>query len=414
MLKTYRFFTAFIILFAALVANAVAIDRDAINNQFTNWLNKDFYKDALKSGISPGTFSEALSTVVPNLALPDLVIPGEKPKAQRRQNQAEFSSPANYFSAKTLARLMSDGKTQLSQNRGALKKIEKQYGVPASIALAIWGRETNYGNVKIPYNAFEVLATKAFMSTRKDLFRTELIAALTIVQDHYMDAASMKSSWAGALGQPQFMPTSYLKYAVDFDGDGHRNIWTSTPDTLASIANYLKLNGYKANAGWGYEVKVPETVGCFLEGPDQGKMLSEWQKLGVLPQSDKNVPALDKSHPLYLLMPEGRLGPAFLVTDNFYVLKSYNMSDLYALFIATVSDGIEGKGGFIEPWQKIDELYQSDVLNLQTKLQSQGYDIGKADGFAGFKTRRSIGLWQQKHGQKPTCFPSRSLITDIR
>ena len=414
MLKTLRFFTAFILLFAALVANAVAIDRDAINGQFTNWLNKDFYKEALKSGISAGTFSEALSTVVPNLALPDLVIPGEKPKAQRRQHQAEFSAPANYFSAKTLARLVSDGKTQLSENRGALKKIEKQYGVPASVALAIWGRETNYGSVKIPYNAFEVLATKAFMSTRKDMFKTELIAALTIVQNHYMDAASMKSSWAGALGQPQFMPTSYLKYAVDFDGDGHRNIWTSTPDTLASIANYLKLNGYRANAGWGYEVKVPETVGCFLEGPDQGKMLGEWQKLGVLPLSDKNVPALDKSRPLYLLMPEGRLGPAFLVTDNFYVLKSYNMSDLYALFIATVSDGIEGKRGFIEPWQKIDELYQSDVLNLQTKLQSQGYDIGKADGFAGFKTRRSIGLWQQKHGQKPTCFPSRSLIADIR
>ncbi|WP_295962528.1 lytic murein transglycosylase [uncultured Bartonella sp.] len=414
MLKMLRFFTAFILLFAALVANAPAIDRDAINGQFNNWLNKDFYKEALKSGISAGTFSEALSTVVPNLALPDLVIPGEKPKAQRRQHQAEFSAPANYFSAKTLARLVSDGKTQLSENRGALKKIEKQYGVPASVALAIWGRETNYGSVKIPYNAFEVLATKAFMSTRKDMFKTELIAALTIVQDHYMDAASMKSSWAGALGQPQFMPTSYLKYAVDFDGDGHRNIWTSTPDTLASIANYLKLNGYRANAGWGYEVKVPETVGCFLEGPDQGKMLGEWQKLGVLPQSDKNVPALDKSRPLYLLMPEGRLGPAFLVTDNFYVLKSYNMSDLYALFIATVSDGIEGKRGFIEPWQKIDELYQSDVLNLQTKLQSQGYDIGKADGFAGFKTRRSIGLWQQKHGQKPTCFPSRSLIADIR
>ena len=414
MLKTFGFFTAFIVLFAALVANAPAIDRDAINGQFNNWLNKDFYNDALKSGISAGTFSEALSTVAPNLALPDLVIPGEKPKAQRRQDQAEFSAPANYFSAKTLARLVSDGKTQLSENRGALKKIEKQYGVPASIALAIWGRETNYGNVKIPYNAFEVLATKAFMSTRKDMFKTELIAALTIVQDHYMDAASMKSSWAGALGQPQFMPTSYLKYAVDFDGDGHRNIWTSTPDTLASIANYLKLNGYKANAGWGYEVKVPETVGCFLEGPDQGKMLSEWQRFGVLPRSNKKVPPLDKSRPLYLLMPEGRLGPAFLVTDNFYVLKSYNMSDLYALFIATVSDGIEGKGGFIEPWQKIDELYQSDVLNLQTKLQSQGYDIGKADGFAGFKTRRSIGLWQQKQGQKPTCFPSRSLIADIR
>ena len=123
MLKTFRFFTAFILLFAALVANAVAIDRDAINGQFTNWLNKDFYKEALKSGISAGTFSEALSTVVPNLALPDLVIPGEKPKAQRRQHQAEFSAPANYFSAKTLAHLISDGKTRLSENRGALKKI---------------------------------------------------------------------------------------------------------------------------------------------------------------------------------------------------------------------------------------------------------------------------------------------------
>ena len=414
MLKTLRFFTAFILLFAALVANASAIDRDAINGQFTDWLNKDFYKEALKSGISAGTFSEALSTVTPNLALPDLVIPGEKPEAQRRQHQAEFSAPANYFSAKTLARLIGDGKAQFSKNRGRLKKIEKQYGVPASITLAIWGRESNFGSVKIPYNAFEVLATKAFMSTRKDMFKTELIAALTIVQDHYMDAASMKSSWAGALGQPQFMPTSYLKYAVDFDGDGHRNIWTSTPDTLASIANYLKLNGYKANAGWGYEVQVPETVGCFLEGPDQGKMLSEWQKLGVLPQSSDALPEIDKSRPLYLLMPAGRLGPAFLVTDNFYVLKSYNMSDLYGLFIATVADGIEGKRGFIESWQKVDELYQSEVLNLQNKLQSQGYDIGKADGLAGFKTRRSIGLWQQKHGQKPTCFPSRSLIADIR
>lgn len=413
MVSPMRFLLAVLLIFVFSVTKSAAIDRDAISRQFENWLKQDFYKAALASGVSDETFTKALSGIEPNLDLPDLVIPGQNPKAPKRQHQAEFSAPANYFSAKLLAHLIADGKAQYAKNNTSLKKIEKQYGVPATIGLAIWGRESNFGSVKIPYNAFEVLATKAFMSTRKDMFKTELVAALNIVQNHYMDASSMKSSWAGALGQPQFMPTSYLKYAVDFDGDGHRNIWTSTPDTLASIANYLKLNGWKANTGWGYEVKVPETVSCSLEGPDQGKPLSEWQKLGISPQSSKNI-SVDNTRPLYLLMPAGRLGPAFLVTDNFYVLKSYNMSDLYALFIGTVSDQIEGKNGFVTPWQKVDELYQSDVSNLQKKLQSQDYDIGKADGLAGFKTRRSIGIWQEKHGQKPTCFPSRSLIAEIR
>lgn len=413
MVSPMRFLLAVLLIFVFSVTKSAAIDRGAISRQFENWLKQDFYKAALASGVSDETFTKALSGIEPNLDLPDLVIPGQNPKAPKRQHQAEFSAPANYFSAKLLAHLIADGKAQYAKNNTSLKKIEKQYGVPATIGLAIWGRESNFGSVKIPYNAFEVLATKAFMSTRKDMFKTELVAALNIVQNHYMDASSMKSSWAGALGQPQFMPTSYLKYAVDFDGDGHRNIWTSTPDTLASIANYLKLNGWKANTGWGYEVKVPETVSCSLEGPDQGKPLSEWQKLGISPQSSKNI-SVDNTRPLYLLMPAGRLGPAFLVTDNFYVLKSYNMSDLYALFIGTVSDQIEGKNGFVTPWQKVDELYQSDVSSLQKKLQSQGYDIGKADGLAGFKTRRSIGIWQEKHGQKPTCFPSRSLIAEIR
>lgn len=414
MVALMRFLLAVLLIFAFSVTKSAAIDHTAINKQFEIWLKQDFYKEALASGVSEGTFTKALTGVEPNLDLPDLVIPGQSPQAPKRQHQAEFSAPANYFSAKLLAHLISDGKSQYAKNHTSLKKIDKQYSVPAAISLAIWGRESNFGSVKIPYNAFEVLATKAFMSARKDMFKTELVAALTIVQNHYMDASSMKSSWAGALGQPQFMPTSYLKYAVDFDGDGHRNIWTSTPDTLASIDNYLKLNGWNADIGWGYEVKVPETVSCSLEGPDQGKPLSEWQKLGIAPQSSKNIPRLDKNRPLYLLMPAGRLGPAFLVTDNFYVLKSYNMSDLYALFIGTVADQIDGKSGFVAPWQKIDELYRSDVANLQNKLQSQGYDIGKADGLSGFKTRRSIGIWQEKHGQKPTCFPSRSLIADIR
>lgn len=399
-------------LILAITASA-EVNKAAIERQFANWLSKDFYAEALKNGISADVYKQTLFNIKPNLQLPDLVIPGENLKAPKRQHQAEFGSPANYFSEKPIATLVANGKTQFKDQSKTLKSIEKQYGVPQGIAIAVWGRESAYGTVKIPYNAFEVLATKAFMSNRKDMFKDELFAALKIVQNSYMDANSMKSSWAGALGQPQFMPTSYLKYAVDFDGDGHRNIWTSTPDTLASIANYLKQNGWKAKMPWGYEVYVPDSVSCSLEGPDQGKTLSEWQQKGIKPISGKGFSAIPANQKVYLLMPAGRLGPAFLVTDNFYVLKSYNMSDLYALFIGTVADRIENRGGIVTSWKNVDFLYRSDVLALQNNLQKQGFDIGKADGLAGFKTRRSIGIWQEKHGQKPTCFPSQQLVKSV-
>lgn len=406
------FLAIFFTLILSITASA-EVNKAALERQFASWLSKDFYAEALKNGISADVYKQTLFNIKPNLQLPDLVIPGENPKTPKRQHQAEFGSPANYFSEKSMATLVANGKTQFKAQSKTLKSIEKQYGVPQGIAVAVWGRESAYGAVKIPYNAFEVLATKAFMSNRKDMFKDELLAALKIVQNSYMDANSMKSSWAGALGQPQFMPTSYLKYAVDFDGDGHRNIWTSTPDTLASIANYLKQNGWKAKMPWGYEVYVPDSVSCSLEGPDQGKTLSEWQQKGIKPISGKGFSAIPANQKVYLLMPAGRLGPAFLVTDNFYVLKSYNMSDLYALFIGTVADRIENRGGIVTSWKNVDFLYRSDVLALQNNLQKQGFDIGKADGLAGFKTRRSIGIWQEKHGQKPTCFPSQQLVKSV-
>ncbi|MHC5306458.1 lytic murein transglycosylase [Bartonella sp. LJL80] len=405
----------FTLLISLLPLSALAqTDRTVVDQQFKNWVAKDFFDKARKRGISPEIYRNVMDPIRPNLQLPDLTLPGEKPKTPKRQHQAEFGSPADYFSEKSLGAVISGGKNRYAANAKTLKSIEKNYGVPATVLLAIWGRESAFGTVKIPYNAFEVLATKAFMSSRQDMFSDELLAALEIVQSSYMDAASMKSSWAGALGQPQFMPTSYLKYAVDFDGDGHRNIWTSTADTLASIANYLKLNGWQQGRSWGYEVSVPEAVSCSLEGPDQGKSFAEWQRLGIKPVAMKSFPAGENSRQGFLLMPAGRLGPAFIVTDNFYALKAYNMSDLYALFIGSASDRISGAGAFKAPWQKVDKLYRSDVATMQTVLQKQGFDIGKPDGLAGFKTRRSIGLWQEKHGQKATCFPSRKLIQDIR
>lgn len=404
-------FSALLIAFFLCVTGAYAAPSKAeTEQQFQSWLQKTLWPKAQQKGISPTTFNATLRNVSLNWSLPDLTPPGTKPQVPQIQHQAEFNPPENYF--KNIAATVNGGKTRLAQNRAVLNVIEKKYGVPAEIIVAIWGRESAFGTVKIPHNAFSVLATKAFMSSRKDMFEAELLAALEIVQKGYMDAPSMKSSWAGALGQPQFMPTSYLKYAVDFDNDGHRNIWTSSPDTLASIAAYLERHGWKRGISWGYEVRLPATLSCAFEGPDQGRTLNDWQKAGITRANGKRMTNLGEK--AYLLLPAGRFGPAFLVSDNFYTLKAYNMSDLYALFIGHAADQMNGATPLKAPWEKTDKMLRSDILKLQKKLQAEGYDTGKADGLAGFKTRRSIGLWQQKNGLTPTCFPDHALIMRSR
>lgn len=402
---------------AMLMATPVfaAPSKAQIENQYRNWIEKDLWPQAKAAGVSRAIFDQAFAGVTINWKLPDLVIPGEKPSGPKTQKQAEFGSPANYFNAKTIGSVTSGGKARYSQYGNLLKRIEQKYGVPGPIVVAIWGRESGFGTVKIPYNAFEVLGTKAYLSTRKDMFRKELIAALEITQKGYIGESAMKSSWAGALGQPQFMPTSYLKHAVDFDGDGKRDIWNSVPDTLASIANYLKLHGWQKGRDWGFEVNVPQNLSCSLEGPDQGKTIGEWAKLGVTRANGKAFPANELKGEGFLLMPAGRFGPAFIVTPNFYVIKDYNMSDLYALFIGHVGDRIAyGAGDFQGNWGNVGTMYRSDILTMQKRMQAQGYDVGKADGLPGFKTRRSIGEWQAKNGVPATCFPQPALLRQIK
>ncbi len=385
------------------------------NAAFQQWLENDLWPQAQQRGISRNVFNQSLSGVQLNWKLPDLVPPGTKPQTPKQQTQSEFGSPANYFRKGTVDSVASNGKAKLNAHKSLLTKIERDFGVPAGIVVAVWGRESAFGTVKIPYNGFEVLATKAFMATRKDMFHAELLAALEIVQKGYMDSAHLKSSWAGALGQPQFMPTSYLKHAVDYDGDGRRDIWNSVPDTLASIAAYLQHFGWQKGRDWGFEVNVPQNVSCSLEGPDQGKTFRDWTALGVTRVNGKAFPAQEMAQEGFLLMPAGRHGPAFIVTPNFYVLKNYNMSDLYALFIGHVSDRMSyGAGGFQQGWGDVGGLYRSDVAAMQLRLQKQGYDVGKPDGLAGFKTRRSIGVWQAKNGLPATCFPDKALVKAIR
>ena len=397
------------------VVSARAFSRAAVEAEFHAWLSGDLWPEAHRHGISPDAFHRAFSGVSLDWTLPDLVPPGARPPERRAQSQAEFRSPGNYFPQTRLAGLAATGRALQARWSGTLAKIEAKYGVPGRFLLAIWGRETGFGAAAIPDSAIRVLATKAFMSGRKDLFRAELLAALDIVERGDAAPSAMKGSAAGAIGQPQFMPSSYLKYAVDFDGDGRPDIWRSVPDTLASIANFLAAQGWERGRGWGYEVTIPHDVSCAQEGPDRARAIAAWKAEGIRRVAGRSFSAAQDAEKGMMLVPAGVHGPEFIVTPNFYVLKQYNNSDLYALFVGNLADRIAyGSGDFEAHWGDVGHMLRSDVAAVQRALQAKGYDVGGADGLPGYKTRRSIGEWQAKLGLPATCFPDRSMLSRLR
>lgn len=414
-MRKHQIFAGLMLSLAVAFPAFAAPSKAEVESQFRSWLTREIAPEVRKAGISAGTIEAALAGVSLQWNLPDLVPPGTTPPKEQDQTQAEFSSPGNYFSEQRLQGLAATGRSLAQTYASTLRKVEQTYGVPGAIVLAIWGRESGYGRAKLPYAALDVLATKAFMSTRKAMFRTELIDALRIIQHGDITPERMRGSWAGALGQPQFMPSSYTKYAVDFDGDGRADIWDSVPDTLGSIAHYLVLKGWQRERDWGFEVTIPAKVSCAQEGPDLAKPISGWAAMGINRVGNKAFPAHEAKVDGMMLVPAGRHGPEFIVTPNFYVLKEYNNSDLYALFIGNLADRIAyGAGAFEGKWGPVGKMLRSDVLSMQKALQAKGYDVGKADGLAGFKTRRSLGDWQAKNGLSPTCFPDESLKAKLR
>jgi lytic murein transglycosylase len=296
-----------------------------------------------------------------------------------------------------------------------LQSLEQRFGVPRGIVLAVWGRESAFGNAAIPHNAIEVLGTKAFMARRKEMYRAEIIAALVMLERGYATVERMKSSWAGALGQPQFLPTSYLEYAIAFDGGRRADIWGSEADTLASIANYLASHGWVRGRDWGF--RGGSARKRFLRAGGTGSRASDL-RMGLDGRGARRRARLP-DHELrgqgFLMMPAGRFGPAFIVTPNFYVLKEYNESDLYALFVGHAGDRIMyGDFRFTNSWRNVSGLYRSDIAAMQRGLERLGYDVGGADGLVGFRTRRSIGDWQQRNGRQPTCWPDAELVGALR
>ena len=372
---------------------------------------QDLWPEANARGVSRATFDKAFAGVEPDFSIPDLVLPGQV----EEKGQAEFTrTPAQYVNATYLAKLADQGKTLLVKHRDALEKIERELGVQRQFVLAIWGRETAFGAHRSPHYAVQVLATQAYAGRRKDMFRNELIHALKLLEDGILTRETMKSSWAGAMGLTQFMPSEYYALAYDLDGDGRKDIWNSVPDALASAANQLRYRGWVPGQAWAYEVRLPSDVTCRSEGPPQAKPVRDWMKLGVTRTSARPFPTDALDAPAFVLSAGGAYGPAFLALENFMVIKRYNMSDLYAMFVGNLADRIAGGGNFDTPWSEVSQLSARGIEEIQKRLQARGYDIAKIDGKAGMNTRALIGAYQQASRLKVDCWPSESVLAHLR
>ena len=369
---------------------------------------QDLWPRARQMGVSKATFDNATRGLEPDLSLPDLDIPGAKPP-----EQPEFvQSPAVYVSEKSIDRLANYARQLSAQYNASLAAIEQHYGVSRNVLLAIWGRETDFGRYKLPHNAIRVLATQAYIGKRKEKFREEFLLALRILQEGHVKLADMRSSWAGAMGLTQFLPSEFYKYAVDFDGDGKRDIWNSVPDALAAAAGQLKAKGWVTGERWAYEVQAPASADCSMGVPEVKRPIRDWVAAGFKPYQKLSPHELAQE--ASLLQPEGIYGPSFLTPKNYYVIKEYNFSDLYVLFVGHLADKIGGGGPFHGAWAKIPLMKTKDVETMQKVLTEKGIYRDKIDGKAGMQTRAALGQYQKQSRLKLDCWPTPEVLRHMQ
>jgi lytic murein transglycosylase len=400
------------VLCAAALGGIVWVHGAFADAAFDAWLQA-LWPQAQALGVSRATFDQATRGLEPDLTLPDLVLPGqpEKPSA----GQPEFvQTPADYLKEPAIESLAVQGRKLFDQYRAPLAAIENQFGVPPAILLAIFGRETDYGRAADTRNAIRVLATQAYLGRRKDQFRNEFLAALKILDDGKIKLSDMKSSWAGAMGLTQFLPSDYLKYAVDFDGTGKADIWNSVPDALASTAKQLVGEGWQPGARWAYEVRAPADVDCTIGVPDNTAPIGDWLKRGFVPAYGRTLSAAELAEPVSLVQPAGLYGPSFLATKNYFALKAYNYSDLYVLFVGHLSDRITDPRPFETPWGKVAQLPTADLDRMQQILMARGYYHDKIDGKAGMLTRAALGDYQKRNGLKVDCWPTAAVLSQMQ
>lgn len=349
-------------------------------------------------------------------ALFDRVMRGVEPDpkiVELSEAQPEFVTPIwDYLASLVDAEKIADGRQMLKKYAAQLRAAEKQFGVDHFVVAAVWGVESDYGRIAGRFYLPQSLSTLACTAPRRrDYFRSEFMAALKIVARGDLPAEKLRGSWAGAFGHTQFMPSTYLRLAVDGDGDGHPNLVDSIPDALFSTANFLRNAGWQTGQIWGYEVRIPEKYSG-PTGRSNKKPLAQWTKLGIKRLDGK---PLNGSGPAGLILPAGKEGPAFLVFKNYDAIFSYNGATSYALAIALLSEQLKGHGGIKTPWPTDDAgLSRAEKRELQRLLIARGYDVGEPDGAIGAKTRAAISDIQRRNRLPEDGRPGQKVLALLR
>lgn len=382
---------------------------DAAFSQFIASL----WPEARAAGVSRETFDRETRGLEPDYSLPDLALPG-RPETGASTQPEFVRTPADYVKEASIARLANEGRRLLRDHRDALDRIEKRFGVPGTMVLAIWGRETDYGHAADRLDALRVVATQAHVGRRKEQYRTEFILALKLLGEGVVTRKEFRSSWAGATGLTQFLPSEYYAHGVDLDGDGRVDIWHSVPDALASAAKQLADKGWQPGVRWAYEVRAPATVDCTMAVPEVRKSIGAWQQAGFTPVDGRLLTSTERAETASLLQPEGIYGPSFLTTRNYFVIKEYNFSDLYVLFVGHLSDRMTSSERFATPWSASKQLHTASVEAMQKHLARLGFYEDKIDGKAGMLTRSALGAYQKSAGLKVDCWPSEAVLQSLK
>lgn len=381
----------------------VAAKTDAkVNAGFQRWI-QGFLPRARAAGLTDRTLTRAFR----NVRFNEEVI-------ERDRNQSEFTKSIwEYLERAASNKRIKNGKSALRQHRRLLNQIERSYGVEKEIVTAVWGLESAYGEYRGDHNVIEALATLAYDGRRGKFFEGQLIEALKILQTGDTTAAKLKGSWAGAMGHTQFIPSSYQAFAVDFTGDGRRDIWSDNPaDALASTAAYLKKHGWVTGQPWGVEVTLPRSFNYGLASRKIKKSPAEWARLGVRSVNGGKVPNHGSAS---ILLPAGHKGAAFMVFKNFQVISRYNLSTSYVIGVGHLADRLEGDGPLKAGWPRDDRaLTFAERQEMQALLTKKGFDTKGVDGLIGPMTLASIRAFQSARGDVPDGYASLSLLKKLR
>ena len=372
------------------------------------YANSDFEQcktELSQQAVAQGVSGETASKVFANIQYQPRVITLDR-------SQPEFVQTfPGYYGKRVTEWRIGKGREMYAKHRELLRKLSQKYGVPAHYLVAFWGLETNFGSYKGKMNVLNSLATLACDERRSTYFTKELITAVKLLERESLDQTQMVGSWAGAMGHTQFMPSAYMNYAIDGDGDGQINLWESEEDALASAANFLSQLGWQPGFRWGREVNLPENFDYRDTGYKNRQAITNWDQMGITKANGESLGSSDEKG--YVVVPAGHNGPAFIAYHNFRIIMRWNNSEFYAISVGKLADQIAGEAGLIKPLPELPAYERNDIIKLQTALNELGYDVGKPDGIIGPATRSGIREYQLSKNLVADGFPGLDVMEAI-